>query len=62
MWAHLSTLGVYSEINKGVDVYIILDDITTSDNSSETASQLLIQNGVEENKIIKIAVARTMHD
>ena len=59
--AHLQTLGLSSELND-VDVYIILDDITTTGSSLEAAKALLMANGVNANNIIKIAVSKTMHD
>lgn len=65
VWAHLQTLGLspdFEEIDDSVDVYIILDDITTSGSSLEAAKQVLVRNGVEAGDIIKIAVAKTMHD
>ena len=63
--AHLLTLGLspdFDEIDDSMDVYMILDDITTSGSSLEAAKQVLVRNGVEERDIIKIAVAKTMHD
>ena len=63
--AHLLTLGLspdFDEIDYSVDVYMILDDITTSGSSLEAAKQVLVRNGVKEGDIIKIAVAKTMHD
>lgn len=62
VWAHLATLGLAYEIDDNVDIFIILDDITTSGSSLEAAKQILVRNGVEANSIIKIAVAKTMHD
>ena len=65
VWAHLMTLGVSDEfeyIEGRVDVYIILDDITTSGSSLEAAKQVLVKKGVDERDIIKMAVAKTMHD
>lgn len=65
VWAHLQTLGLSSEFDEfegRVDVYIILDDITTSGSSLEAAKQVLVRNGVEAEDIIKIAVAKTTHD
>lgn len=62
VWAHLKTLGLGYEINKNVNVYIVLDDITTTGSSLEAAKELLINNGVEARNIIKIAIAKTMHD
>lgn len=58
---HLETLGLAGEIDNSVDIYIILDDITTTGSSLEAAKQLLIQYGAEEKNIIKIAVAKTMY-
>lgn len=60
--AHLQTLGLATEIDDMVDLYIVLDDITTTGSSLEAARQLLIKNGVSADSIIKIAVAKTMHD
>lgn len=60
--AHLQTLGLVAEPDKGVDVYIVLDDITTTGSSLEAAKQLLVANGVDANKVIKIAIAKTMYD
>lgn len=60
--AHLGTLGLSSGLNESVEVYIILDDITTSGSSLEAAKRLLMRNGVEADNIIKIAVGKTMHD
>ena len=65
VWAHLRTLGLsseFDEINDRVDVYIILDDITTSGSSLEAAKQVLVKNGVDAEDVIKIAVAKTMHE
>lgn len=60
--AHLVTLGLSYPIDNSVDVYIILDDITTTGSSLRAAKRLLISNGVNPNNIIKIAVAKTTHD
>lgn len=65
VWAHLRTLGLsseFDEINDRVDVYFILDDITTSGSSLEAAKQVLVKNGVDAEDVIKIAVAKTMHE
>lgn len=62
VWAHLETLDLGYEINEEVDIYIVLDDITTSGSSLEAAKELLIDNDVEARNIIKIAIAKTMHD
>lgn len=60
--AHLETLGLTYDISDNVDIYIVLDDITTSGSSLEAAKELLIREGVAAKKIIKIAIAKTMHD
>lgn len=61
--AHLETLGLDHEIkDNDADVYIVLDDITTTGSSLEAAKRLLVRNGVKAENIIKIAVAKTAHD
>ena len=60
--AHLRTLGVATEVDKSVDVYIILDDITTTGSSLEAAKQLLVANGIDACSVVKVAIAKTMHD
>ena len=60
--AHIRTLGLLDMPSDNVDVYLILDDITTTGSSLEAAKQLLIANGVHPNNIIKVAVAKTTHD
>ena len=48
--------------NPNIGIYIILDDITATGSSLGAAKQLLINNGVPANKIIKMAVEKTTHD
>lgn len=60
--AHLQTLELAHTVNKNFNFYIIIDDITTTGSSLEAARQLLISNGVAAGRIIKMAVAKTMHD
>lgn len=57
--AHLYTLDLGMPIDNSIDVYIIMDDITTTGSSLEAAKQLLIYNGISRSKIIKIAIAKT---
>ncbi|MEY8326089.1 hypothetical protein AALB47_19585 [Lachnospiraceae bacterium 54-11] len=45
-----------------MDIFIILDDITTSGSSLEAAKRLLVEGGADERSVIKIAVVKTMHD
>ncbi len=60
--AHLETLGLAGRIDNSVDVYIVLDDITTTGSSLEAAKQLLIENGVRGDRVVKIAMGKTMHE
>lgn len=62
VYEHLKTIGLASEPDDRIERYIIIDDITTTGSSLEAAKQLLINNGIKSNRIIKIAVAKTMHD
>lgn len=52
------------DINKNIDVsnkkIVILDDITTTGNSLNAARNLLINNGVNEDDIILLAIGRTV--
>ncbi len=60
--AHLKTLGLAGPVDEDVDIFIILDDITTSGSSLEAAKQLLVEGGADERCVIKTAIAKTMHD
>lgn len=60
--AHLETMGLAGPVDGDVDIFIILDDITTSGSSLEAAKRLLVEGGADERSVIKIAVAKTMHD
>lgn len=60
--AHLQTLGLAARLDKSVDMYIILDDITTTGSSLEAAKQLLVANDIDASSVIKVAIAKTMHD
>lgn len=60
--AHLETLGLARPVDEDVDIFIILDDITTSGSSLEAAKQLLVEGGADERCVIKMAIAKTMHD
>ena len=60
--AYLKTLGLAGPVDEDVDIYIILDDITTSGSSLEAAKQLLVSGGADERCVIKMAIAKTMHD
>lgn len=60
--AHLKTLGLAGPVDEDVDIYIILDDITTSGSSLEAAKQLLVSGGADERCVVKMAIAKTMHD
>ena len=46
--AHLKTLGLAGPVDEDVDIYIILDDITTSGSSLEAAKQLLVSGGADD--------------
>lgn len=59
--AHLETIGLAGEIDRSVDIYIVLDDITTSGSSLEAAKRLLVAGGVDAGSVIKMAVAKAAH-
>lgn len=60
--AHLETMGLAGPVDGDVDIFIILDDIMTSGSSLEAAKRLLVEGGADERSVIKIAIAKTMHD
>lgn len=61
--AHLMTMGLANGVKFSTNSwYIILDDITTTGSSLEAAKKLLTLNGVNAGHIIKVAIAKTMHD
>lgn len=60
--AHLETLGLAGAVDRDVDVYIVLDDITTSGSSLEAAKRLLAAGGAEPGGVVKMAVAKAAHD
>lgn len=60
--AHLETMKLAGPVDEDVDIYIILDDITTSGSSLEAAKRLLIGGGVNAGCVVKMAIAKTMHD
>lgn len=60
--AHLETLGLAGAIDESVDIYIVLDDITTSGSSLEAAKELLVASGADAESVIKMAIAKTVHD
>lgn len=62
MKAHLETLGLAGAVDRDVDVYIVLDDITTSGSSLEAAKRLLAAGGAEPGGVVKMAVAKAAHD
>lgn len=49
-------------VDRDVDVYIVLDDITTSGSSLEAAKRLLAAGGAEPGGVVKMAVAKAAHD
>lgn len=59
--AHLETIGLAGEIDRSVDIYIVLDDITTSGSSLEAAKRLLVAGGADAGSVIKMAVAKAAH-
>lgn len=60
--AHLNTLDIDFNMRYQADYYIVLDDITTTGSSLNAAKCLLANNGIAEDKIIKIAIAKTSYD
>lgn len=58
----METMGLSGPVDGDVDIFIILDDITTSGSSLEAAKRLLVEGGADERSVIKITVVKTMHD
>lgn len=59
--AHLKTMALAGPVDRNVDIYIVLDDITTSGSSLEAAKRLLVAGGADAEGVIKMAVAKTAH-
>lgn len=64
VFSHMCTMGLNHSIDAdtSADIYIVMDDITTTGSSLEAAKRVLINDGVDARKIVKIAIAKTMYD
>lgn len=60
--AHLATLGLAEKLDGDVDIYIVLDDITTTGSSLQAAEMLLVAGGADAGSVIRMAVAKTVHE